>query len=1005
MFRVPIGVKREIIEDFERQAALPNDPTHASARAALNVVFANTARYTDKIQSSAYLRSLIKKSAQDGSLIAVHMGNLMEITLCDNSTAPACSAYTLALRATIKALAKSEYPPLKEVGHKPTLIDLLNAARKQDCAILVAHYAVLYQITADLPAKYVNTQRSTTGETPLALACRLGDHIAAQHLLNLGADPSIRTFDNCSPMHWLFMFDDAHMLEVDLDYHDASNIVCNRPATLDAQAPIDLKGSPLSFAVASASVLAVAIIISAPYTIQPSITRQAWCLASSLHLHELMELLPTEPEPDLTFRSSLHDIVRSSRVITKLMHGSNVEDAQRLTLTKLFCTFSSLLDIGGKPVFENSDALQQLPEAEIQQKIRSIELKAVIKSLLLPGLEPAIRANELGIAYQLLEQFVTDFPSTEPFISILGAPLSSACAQTSCDSTYDDLTSFGILEFSFSLCAELGFERSWFDAITTAIQAHRLDIFDWLMKKHHHLAELNFKTDTGNTILHVALLHGFTKLRPVCYLLSQGCDPNITNSDGYSPLDFAAQLGLNEEFDCLLQKSSETRCYRPGCQTPLHSAVQNRNSPMLSKLLRHSTASSMLDLEDENGMSPLILAASQGFVDGVAMLLKAEARIALCDGYGRTALHHAVLGNSHAHFDVLRKLLVRPLGVNAVDRDGNTPLHLAVVSQARLNKPDWSICEDMINANARLDIANKLGYLPFTLALRLCDTTTFLPLLPHLLGLDPEKDLYTVDIGNSLRAHSRYHEQNAAITIDMIQANPYLFRQALVTKCLQATFDQALESKMTTIIYHFLLRRFPVRKHALCEPEHAHILASAIFNLREDIVECYEEFQGMNNSSAFQVSTNIDDVHVPGTQKSLWEMMQPRALEEVERLLILDADRVHYDGPIRPDDTEYVLKLIRSFYSKVEGYNLNGDPLKHWKQYQDVRNSSRPMGSRRSTILTYRWKFREITHEVLKSTPEQFVLNERLRLLQRKRQENRRRRFLDSLPDLIPVTK
>ena len=337
MSQVPIGVKRETLADFERLTGSTYGCTQSSARAALHLIFAHTARYTDKRQHSEQLHFLLWKSVQGGSLIALHMGELIARTLCENTAAATTiEAYMIALRESIKALTKSEYAPLEEVCQKPTFASLMSAAKGQDCLLLIAHYAVIYQITQDLPAEYVNLRKPATGETALALACRLGDYRAAQQLLDLGADPSLCTFDNCSPLHWLFMFDDKSIPKIYLFYHDAVNQISDRPILLNAQLPADLRGSPLSFAIGSGSMTAVDTIISAPHDFQPSTLREAWGKASSLHLHNLIRNLPLPARGVSELCFGFDNIAQSSPVITKLMHGNNLKAARDLTLNELF---------------------------------------------------------------------------------------------------------------------------------------------------------------------------------------------------------------------------------------------------------------------------------------------------------------------------------------------------------------------------------------------------------------------------------------------------------------------------------------------------------------------------------------------------------------------------------------------------------------------------------------------------------------------------------------------
>ena len=340
MSQIPLGVKLEMLIDFEQMASRPYDSSEAIARAALHVAFAHVASFGTINSNPEIVRSLIQKSVIGGLHIATYMKDLFEKGLCEvRSTTPSSNMsnmedYSRTIRHTIKTLAKLGFAELKGIGPRSTFASLLHAVKSTSQESLVAHHAVLCQLTDQLPVKYVNIRSPITGETALALACRLGDNTAAQNLLNRGADPSICTADNCSPLHWIFMFDDD-MNKIDLSYFDAINKVADRPQILDAQLPTDMEGTPLSFAVAAASTSAVdAILTKYKLNISPCIIRQAWCKASSLYLHGIMEQLYPHMAPNPS--PNLGDLAKSSLVIQKLIHGSRLEDAVCSTIRLIF---------------------------------------------------------------------------------------------------------------------------------------------------------------------------------------------------------------------------------------------------------------------------------------------------------------------------------------------------------------------------------------------------------------------------------------------------------------------------------------------------------------------------------------------------------------------------------------------------------------------------------------------------------------------------------------------
>jgi hypothetical protein len=70
-----------------------------------------------------------------------------------------------------------------------------------------AHYAVRHGISEFLNKQdYINLQSHSTGETALALACKLGDVYAVHNLIKVGADCYIAAHDGCLPIHFICMF-------------------------------------------------------------------------------------------------------------------------------------------------------------------------------------------------------------------------------------------------------------------------------------------------------------------------------------------------------------------------------------------------------------------------------------------------------------------------------------------------------------------------------------------------------------------------------------------------------------------------------------------------------------------------------------------------------------------------------------------------------------------------------------------------------------------------------
>lgn len=116
-------------------------------------------------------------------------------------------------------------------------------------------------------------------------------------------------------------------------------------------------------------------------------------------------------------------------------------------------------------------------------------------------------------------------------------------------------------------------------------------------------------------------------------------------------------------------------------------------------------------LKDKEGFTPLHVAAWMGHVDVIHDMLQACPDSAeLTDKNGRTFLHVAV---NCGHEAVVTYLLGSPILagiVNDQDKDGNTPLHLAVIA----GNPNLTI---LCSGDIEMNIANNDGYTPFDLAM------------------------------------------------------------------------------------------------------------------------------------------------------------------------------------------------------------------------------------------------------------------------------------------------
>ncbi|XP_071112230.1 ankyrin repeat and SOCS box protein 2-like [Haliotis cracherodii] len=149
------------------------------------------------------------------------------------------------------------------------------------------------------------------------------------------------------------------------------------------------------------------------------------------------------------------------------------------------------------------------------------------------------------------------------------------------------------------------------------------------------------KDMSGRTALFVATC--FSRVEIARMLLALGCDPNIANNDG---------------------------------DTPLHEATEKSSLPMVQLLLKSGKCK--LDAKNRDGQTPLMKAAFFDYLDIMKCLHLKGASIDAKDARGKTALFYALDEGSEKTAIYLMK---NKCDVNVMDNGGHSALYEAIHSQ------------------------------------------------------------------------------------------------------------------------------------------------------------------------------------------------------------------------------------------------------------------------------------------------------------------------------------
>ena len=241
----------------------------------------------------------------------------------------------------------------------------------------------------------------------------------------------------------------------------------------------------------------------------------------------------------------------------------------------------------------------------------------------------------------------------------------------------------------------------------TAVYFNQLEVIKYLISKKCNLSTTDGK---GSGAVHISVAR--SHLNVLKYLIDNNyCNPNATNHQDRTPLHVAVAANKYEILEYLLSKSipsmsvvwlREIKCSLDSPldiynnphnvvlinvqdedgNTPLHVACRRGKQNMVLLLLKASLSNNNLLITNKKGQTPLHLAAASGHKDTAEALLFSVTcssthhdLLTATDNEGCTVFHTAC---SNGHIDVFRYLSsIYPQGVNVMDNRGRSLLHAA----------------------------------------------------------------------------------------------------------------------------------------------------------------------------------------------------------------------------------------------------------------------------------------------------------------------------------------
>lgn len=176
----------------------------------------------------------------------------------------------------------------------------------------------------------------------------------------------------------------------------------------------------------------------------------------------------------------------------------------------------------------------------------------------------------------------------------------------------------------------------------------------------NHGSQVNSKNSRGETPLHLAIKYGGSSTvwldTIMRLLLDHGADVNATTTTDWSILHYS--------------------CYFPEVAQPTRLLIGQSHIKV--------------DCQNDDGNTPLMLAAKSGTKDIINLLLRNGASVTILNNHGQSALHLALeadcktdprtsLNQEMAPREIILRIMDQGADVNICDNDGNSALHLAIV--------------------------------------------------------------------------------------------------------------------------------------------------------------------------------------------------------------------------------------------------------------------------------------------------------------------------------------
>ena len=219
---------------------------------------------------------------------------------------------------------------------------------------------------------------------------------------------------------------------------------------------------------------------------------------------------------------------------------------------------------------------------------------------------------------------------------------------------------------------------------------HRIDVAEMLIEAG---AKLNSVDSGGNTPFHAACM---SSPELVATFMKRGANPNRLNQQKQNALHLLCQSSVESSVNLVIEHIKNLNQTDSNGETPLTLAVSRRKPSIVKLLIENGADPNFVTRRSYGGnTTPLLMAASAGEPVIVEMLLSAKAKPNVMGRDGNSPMHAAIIGASdylanmmnrnnpsigkrtQQFTEIVKQLLSHDAEVNMLNHSGKTPIQLA----------------------------------------------------------------------------------------------------------------------------------------------------------------------------------------------------------------------------------------------------------------------------------------------------------------------------------------